>query len=69
MEVIKDLRILKAFKKYGLNFDKNFKYYIGNAYKTKIGLNTNTEFKHKNKNYVLKYFSGCFNPYLVLKEN
>jgi len=68
MEVIKDLRVLNAFKKYGLIFDKRFKYYIGNSYKTEIGLSTNTLFKYKNKEYQLKYFSGCFMPYLILKE-
>jgi len=67
-KIINDLRILKAFKKYGLIFDKEFKYYIGNAYKTKTNLSTDLIFKHNNKNYKLKYFSGCFNPYLILIE-
>ena len=63
--MITDLRVLKAFKKYGLIFDKKFKYYIGNAYTTKTGNSTSEIFKHKNKKYKLKYFSGCFHPYLI----
>jgi hypothetical protein len=64
-KVIKDLRILKAIGKiHGLDFDKDFKYYIGNAYETKKGLSTSEIFIYKNKSYELKYFSGCFHPYL-----
>jgi len=64
--VIKDLRVLNAIGlKYGLDFDRKFKYYVGNAYKTKIDLSTDKIFIYKNKNYKLKYFSGCFNPYLI----
>ena len=62
--IIKDLRVLNVFKKYGLSFDKKFKYYIGDAYKTEKGLSTNQIFKHNNKNYELNYFDGCFNPFL-----
>jgi len=65
-KVIKDLRVLKAIGfKYGLDFDKKFKYYTGNAYKTKKDLSTDNIFIYKNKSYELKYFSGCFNPYLI----
>jgi len=49
IQTIQDLRVLNAFKKYGLIFDKKFKYYLGDAYTTKTGLSTNKIFKHKNK--------------------
>ena len=64
-EIIKDLRVLNHFKKYGLEFDKTFKYYLGDAYLTKTGIPTYTIFKYKGFDYKLKYFDGCFNPYLI----
>ena len=64
--MIKDLRVLKAIgKRYGLEFDKCFKYYVGNVYNTKTGKSTNEIFIYKNKGYKLKYFSGCFHPFLI----
>ena len=64
--VINDLRILKAIgKKYNLDFDKDFKYYIGNAYLDNKGNSLFNVFEYKGKKYELKYFDGCFNPFLV----
>jgi len=65
IKVIRDLRVLNAFKRFGLVFNPIHKYYIGDTYKTKTGLSTDQEFKYKNKRYILKYFDGCFNPFLV----
>ena len=56
--IIKDLRVLKKIeKKYNMEFDKSFKYC------TKIGnfINDYTSVG----GYRLKYFDGCFYPYLV----
>jgi len=64
--IIKDLRILKAIGLlYGLKFDRKFKYYIGDTYKTDRGLSTSEQFKYKNRVFELKYFDGCFNPFLI----
>lgn len=64
VDLIKDLRILKAIsKKYNFIINKNFKYII----------NTNDlDFKileYKNKKYKMFYFAGCFNPYLCKINN
>lgn len=56
-EVIKDYRILKKFiKKYDMQFDKKYKYCICEG---------NFENDYNVGGYKLKYFSGCFYPYLV----
>lgn len=56
--IIKDLRTLKAIaKRYNLQFDKVYKYNIGkDFYKT---------IEYKNRKFKLKYFTGCFYPYLI----
>lgn len=60
MEIVKNLNTLKALqKKYKIEFDKDFKYIT----KTK-----NLEEKNlyiNNKEYKIKYVSGCFYPYLT----
>lgn len=60
MEIVKNLNTLKALqKKYKIEFDKDFKYIT----KTK-----NLEGKNlyiNNKEYKIKYVSGCFYPYLT----
>lgn len=68
MKIIKDLRTLNAIaKKYRLNFSKTHKYYLGRAHKK--GESLPYSFEHNNKKYELKYFDGCFNPFLVTKTN
>lgn len=60
MEIVKNLNTLKALqKKYKIEFDKDYKYIT----KTK-----NLEEKNlyiNNKEYIIKYVSGCFYPYLT----
>lgn len=69
INIQEDLRILNAIgKKEGLIFDRTFKYYIGDSYKNNKGEYLKRFFEYKNKKYELKYFSGCFNPYLVICE-
>ena len=54
MEIIKDLKVLNKFaKKYNMQFDKQYKYCINEG-----------NFKGENK-CKLKYFDGCFYPYLI----
>ena len=70
MQVIKDLRIIKAIaKKYNLDFCRKYKYYVGDACKNNKGKSLPYTFEHKEKTYKLKYFDGCFNPFLVTKTN
>lgn len=59
MEIVRDLRTLNAIcKKYGLACDKEFKYITNSkGISGKIYIN--------NKEYMLKYYDGCFYPYLV----
>lgn len=60
MEIIKDLRILKAIgKKYGIEFDKDYKYIISDIY------NVPYEMEYKGEKYQYKFFSGCFCPYII----
>lgn len=63
---VKDLRVLNAIaKKYALEFDRIFKYYIGNPYKNANGDHLPHYFIYKDSVYSLKYFDGCFNPFLI----
>lgn len=56
MQVVTDLRTIKAIcNKYGMEYDKEFKYIT----KAKSG-----EFIHKKHIYTAKFVSGCFYPYL-----
>lgn len=61
MKIIKDLRVLKAInRRYPyLKFDKDFKYEVG------LDSGTNQEYIYKGKKYELKFFSGCFYPFIV----
>lgn len=54
MEIIKNIKTLKTFeKKYNMEFDKQHKYCIKEG-----------NFMAEN-GYKLKYFDGCFYPYLI----
>ena len=60
--IIRDARILKAIcKRYGFEYDPKYKYitkdhnYMGRIF-------------YKDSIYKLKYFSGCFYPYIVKGE-
>lgn len=65
--VIKYKPTLKAIaKKYHLSFCSIHGYYEGNAYNNDKGETLPNYFAHNGKVYKLKYFSGCFNPFLVL---
>ena len=55
----KDLRVLnKLNRKFGLVFDKKYKYCISDY-------TVFTERLLKKEGYKLEYFSGCFYPYIV----
>ena len=57
-KIITDLRILKKFeKKYNMKFDRDFKYC------TESGIFENDYYNVDG--HRLKYFDGCFYPYLV----
>jgi hypothetical protein len=59
-KIIKDGRTLNAIKKQGLiiEYCKQFKYIDKYDYSI-------YQFKFNKKQYEIKYFDGCFNPYLV----
>ena len=66
MDTIKDMTTLKAIaKRYHLEFCPKFKYYEGNAYNNSKGETLPQYFPFKGRIFALKYFSGCFNPFLV----
>ena len=66
MEVIKDNKIIKGIaKKYHLEFCPKYKYYEGNAYNNTKGETIPTYLSYGAKIYQLKYFDGCFNPFLI----
>ena len=61
-EILKDNRVLKALaKRYNFEFDKKYHYITT--------LPKKTYFIYKGKGYKLKYYSGCFNPYIVKAYN
>ena len=61
MQIVKDLRILKHFEiKHGLKFDKTFKYNINNGW----DFDYFKTYTYKGNQYKLKFFDGCFNPFL-----
>jgi hypothetical protein len=70
MQIIKDLKILKALEKRYINLmiDKKYKYITSDI----IKLEDEILRKHNdfimilnNKKYTYKFISGCFNPYIV----
>ena len=70
MGVITDLVTIDAIaKKYNLDFCRKYKYYLGHPYKNRKGESLPYTFEHKEKTYKLKYFDGCFNPFLTTKTN
>lgn len=66
MNIIKDKTSLKAIaKKYSLTFCSIFGYYEGNAYNNDKGEYLPNYFEYNGRVFKLKYFDGCFNPFLV----
>lgn len=52
-------------KKLNLEFDPKFGYYVGDTYNDSKGNSIPNYFYFNGIVYSLKYFDGCFNPYLV----
>ena len=64
-KIISDGRVLKAFKNRGfiIDYDKNYKYIDEhNYYNSDKSIN---EFYYKYELYKIKYFDGCFNPFII----
>ena len=64
-KIINDCRILRALKNRGFidSYDKKFKY-IDCSLKQQI-----TRINYKNDKYEIKYFDGCFSPFIVKLAN
>ncbi len=61
MKIITDRRVLNAVaKKHNLSFCPRYKYYDGDDY------DLPREFILNGRVYILKYYDGCFNPFLTL---
>ena len=60
-KIINDGRTLKALKNRGYidSYDKQFKY-IECSFKQQI-----TPINYKNETYKIKYFDGCFSPFII----
>ena len=60
-KIINDGRTLRALKNRGYidSYDKQFKY-IECSFKQQI-----TPIKYKNETYKIKYFYGCFSPFII----
>ena len=56
-------------KKFSLTFDKKFGYCISDAYKNDKGEYHPPYLYYYGEKYGLKYFDGCFHPYLVRYQN
>lgn len=72
MNIVKETPVLRQLaKKYALDFCPVHKYYDGNAYKNSKGEYLPHYFKLSNPRggsarvFKLRYFDGCFNPFLV----
>ena len=67
-EIIRDGRILNALVKRGLidEWDKIHKYI--NEYKMDR-LSSKDEVIYNNNKYIIKYFDGCFMPFVVVVNN
>ena len=67
-KIITDSRILKAFKNrnYIKDYDKNHSYVDAyDCYNCKDYKKIVTEFNYKNDNYAIRYFDGCFSPFVI----
>lgn len=68
--IVTEAKILNLIaKKYSIGFDKKFKYYVGKADKNTKGEYIPTFLVHRDSVYMLEYFDGCFNPFLVKCNN
>lgn len=70
--VIKDLRFLKQFCKHFKiqgEFCSKYKYFEGDSDKDKDGKYLPSVFEFKKMKLKLKYFDGCFYPYLTIVNN
>ena len=67
-EIVTDGRILNALKNRGLidEWDKIHKYI--NEYKMDR-LSSKDEIIYNNNKYIIKYFDGCFMPYVIVINN
>ena len=67
-EIVTDGRILNALKNRGLidEWDKIHKYI--NEYKIDR-LSSKDEIIYNNNKYIIKYFDGCFMPYVIVINN
>lgn len=67
MKIVKHKPTLKAIaNRYKLSFCEIHKYYEGDAYKNNEGENIPYYLTNgKGRVFKLKYFDGCFNPFLV----
>jgi len=64
-KIVNDCRTLRALKNRGYikDYDKNHKYIDSYDY---FNSNKNIDnFSYKNNNYEVKYFDGCFMPYVI----
>ena len=64
-KVVKDKRTLKAIERMGFISQPKHDFYP----RCEVGLNYQYAFEYKGSNYSLKYFDGCFYPYLVKMLN
>ena len=64
-KIVTDCRILRAFKNKGFikDYDLEFKYV--NSYDYYNSDKNIDKFKYKNNTYKIKYFDGCFNPFVI----
>ena len=64
-EIVRDCRTLNALLKIGFidGYDKNYKYVEYPMHRL------STQTKYNNDSYVIKYFEGCFMPFVVVVNN
>lgn len=73
MNIVKDLRVLKAMRKQGVKFCDQTGEKIHGLYDKRLFTcyyvdEAPSQFIYKGKKYGQKYFDGCFMPYIIELE-
>jgi len=68
--IVRNKRLLNGIAtKFNLDICSIYNYYKGNAYVDNKGNCLPTTMLYKNRKFKLKYFDGCFHPFIVEVAN
>lgn len=74
MKIVHDLRVIKAMAKKGLvelsqDTGEKVRHWTGRTVKAVYISSGPYEFEYKSKRYGVRFFDGCFNPFVVDLED